>query len=134
MELNYEQWFEKYKPIPNPFNEDKNNYQIHWNTIEENDLLKYHIGGGQVWTVVKSKKDSIILKSGFRRENRLYHYITQIPYVEDIEIVLDEGYPEINEEDLKNLESVKRYMQSRDNPELLTSLSKIIEYCKRTNF
>jgi len=148
MEINYKNWKVQYKPIFNPLKEktDKptdEDYQIHWHTIEENDLIKDHIGSGQVWTVVGSKRDSIILKSGFHRENRMYHYISQIPYTENIEIVLFEGYPEITKEDLQNL----KYQRGKCLDEALLekhpeaseyimkqklSLDKIIEYIERT--
>lgn len=146
--ISFEEWFDKYKPILNPLKEkseehDDEDYQIHWHTIEENDLIKDHIGSSKVWTVVEVKRDSIILKSGFHRENRMYHYISQIPYNENIEIVLFEGYPEITKEDLQNL----KYQRGKCLDEALLekhpeaseyimkqklSLDKIIEYIERT--
>ena len=133
MEINYKNWKVQYKPIFNPLKEkiDKptdEDYQIHWHTIEENDLIKDHIGSGQVWTVVESKRDSIILKSGFHRENRMYHYISQIPYTENIEIVLFEDYPEFTQDDIDNLKSIRHLFV--ENVKL--SLDKIIEYIERT--
>jgi len=43
--MSFEEWKDKYKPILNPLNEtkkiiDDEDYQIHWGTLEENDLLK----------------------------------------------------------------------------------------------
>jgi hypothetical protein len=139
MEINYKNWKVQYKPIFNPLKEkiDKptdEDYQIHWHTVEENDLIKDHIGSSQVWTVVESKRDSIILKSGFHRENRMYHYITQIPYIENVEIVLFEGYPEITQEDLKYAKNARDYFEKNEThgKEVTNSLTKIIEYIERT--
>lgn len=138
MNQNLEIWKIKYKPILNPlveptedgFDED---CKIHWHTIEENDLIKDHIGESQVWTVVEGKRDSVILKSGFHREKRKYHYITQIPYTENIEIVLEEGYPEITKDDLENLNYIigKCRGEFGEGKEIDSGL-KIIEYIERT--
>lgn len=136
--MSFETWFDKYKPILNPlagnkkvFEED--DYQIHWGTMEENDFLHDNKGENTIWTVIEGERNSLYLKSGYHRVNRLYHYITQVSYTEEIEIELFEGYPEITKDDLNNLESIKNYMISRDEPKYMNTLEKVIEYVKRTN-
>ena len=136
--MSFETWFDQYKPILNPlvgkkeeFEED--DYQIHWGTLEENDLLHDNKGENTIWTVIEGERDSLYLKSGYHRVNRLYHYITQVPYTEEIEIKLSEGYPEITKDDLDNLKSIKTYMKSRDEPKYINTLDKVIEYVKKTN-
>lgn len=137
--MSFENWQDKYKPILNPLNEtkeiiDEEDYQIHWNTIEENDLIKDHIGSGQVWTVVEGDRDSLWLKSGFHRVNRMYHYITQIPVErgEEIQIELWEGYPEITQEDLNKLKEIRNEIELGFDTSIYNeTLDKIIKYVER---
>ena len=137
-EITIEYFWDKYKPILNPLHEltqefNDENYKINWGTLEENDLLHDNKGENTIWTVIEGERDSLYLKSGYHRVNRLYHYITQVPYTEEIEIELFEGYPEITKDDLNNLESMKTYMKSRDEPKYINTLDKVIEYVKRTS-
>lgn len=137
--MSFETWFDKYKPILNPLHEliqefNDEDYKINWGTLEENDFLHENKGENKIWTVVKGDRNSLYLKSGYHRVNRLYHYICQVPYTEEIEIELFEGYPEITKDDLSNLESIKTYMKSRDEPKYIETLDKVIEYIGRTNF
>ena len=137
-EITIEYFWDKYKPILNPLHEltqefNDENYKINWGTLEENDLLHDNKGENTIWTVIEGERDSLYLKSGYHRVNRLYHYITQVPYTEEIEIELFEGYPEITKDDLNNLESMKTYMKSRDEPKYVNTLDKVIEYVKRTS-
>ena len=137
-QITFEDFWENYKPKINPLHEneddeDSENYKINWGTLEENDLIKDYIGSSKIWTVIEGERDSLYLVSGYKRLNRLYHYITEVPYTEEIEIELIKGYPEINNDDLSNLESIKNYMRSRDEPKYIDTLDKVIEYVKRTN-
>ena len=136
--MSFETWFDKYKPILNPLHEliqefNDEDYKINWGTLEENDLLDDNKGENTIWTVIEGERDSLYLVSGYKRLNRLYHYITEVPYTEEIEIELFEGYPEITKDDLNNLESMKTYMKSRDEPKYMNTLEKVIEYVKKTN-
>lgn len=137
-QITFEDFWENYKPKINPLHENKDsedseNYKINWGTLEENDLLDDNKGENTIWTVIEGERDSLYLVSGYKRLNRLYHYITEVPYTEEIEIELFEGYPEITKDDLNNLESMKTYMKSRDEPKYMNTLEKVIEYVKRTN-
>lgn len=137
-EITIEYFWDKYKPILNPLHEltqefNDENYKINWGTLEENDLLHDNKGENTIWTVIEGERDSLYLKSGYHRVNRLYHYITQVPYTKEIEIELFEGYPEITKDDLIVLESIKTYMKSRDEPKYINTLDKVIEYVKRTS-
>jgi len=139
--MSFEEWKDKYKPILNPLNEtkkiiDDEDYQIHWGTLEENDLLKDHIGTGQVWTVVEGERDSVWLVSGYHRVNREYHYICSVPYnigKEEIQIELWEGYPEILQEDLDNLNKIiEKYEAEYGSDDVkIISANKIAEYIQR---
>ncbi len=139
--MSFENWQDKYKPILNPLNEtkeiiDDEDYQIHWNTIEENDLIKDHIGSGQVWTVVEGDRNSLWLKSGFYRVNRMYHYITQVPVKigEGIQIELWEGYPEITQEDLNKLKKIRNEIELEFDTSIYNeTLDKIIKYVERVS-
>lgn len=134
--MSYEDWVYKYKPIRNPFNEkqtgEDEDFQIGWSTLEENDLLNDNKGENRIWTMIEGERDSIWLKSGYHRVDRLHHFITEIPYEKEFQIEYLEGYPKINNDDLTVLESIKTYMKSRDEPKYINTLDKVIEYVKRT--
>lgn len=137
-QITFEDFWENYKPKINPLHEneddeDSENYKINWGTLEENDLLQDNKGENTIWTVVEGERNSLYLKSGYHRVNRLYHYICRVPYTEEREIELFEGYPKVSDEDLTVLESIKNYMRSRDEPKYMNTLDKVIEYIKRTN-
>ena len=137
-QITFEDFWENYKPKMNPHVNDsiyetQDDYKIGWSTLEENDLLHDNKGENTIWTVVEGERNSLYLKSGYHRVNRLYHYICQVPYTEEIEVELFEGYPKISNEDLTVLESIKNYMRSRDEPKYMDTLDKVIEYVKRTN-
>lgn len=135
--MSYEDWVYKYKPIRNPFNEkqtgEDEDFQIHWHTLEENDLLDDNKGENRIWTMVEGERDSIWLMSGYHRVNRLHHLITEIPYEKEFQLEYWEGYPKVSDEDLTVLESIKNYMRSRDEPKYIDTLDKVIEYVKRTS-
>lgn len=135
--MSYEDWVYKYKPIRNPFTKETDedeDFQIHWGTIEENDLLHDTKGENRIWTMVSGERDSIWLMSGYHRVNRLHHFITEIPYEEKFQFEYWEGYPELTQKEMDNLKIIKKYMSSRDNPEYVETLDKVIEYVKRTSF
>lgn len=138
-ELDFETWEEKYKPIINPFltleeqkADDTTQFRFNYSTIEENDYLKDNIGSGKLWTVVEGDRDSIYLLSGFHRINRMYHFVTQIPFdikEEEISICIEEGYPQIEEQDLKRLNSIiERYKSEFGENDTYKSLNKISEF------
>lgn len=139
---NFETWIKIYKPIVNPFlnmNEQKaddgTQYEFGWSSIEENELLKDNIGSGTIWTLVEGDRESLWLLSGFHRVNRVHHYITQVPFDiqnEEISIEYFEGYPEILQEDLDNLNSViDKYKSEYGEDDKYKSLDKISDFIHR---
>lgn len=133
--ISFEEWKDFYKPILNPFNEiksevDDEDYEIGFSTLEENDLIKDNLGQNKIWTMITGDRDSVYLTTGYRRVNRVNHFITQVPYEEEIEIQIIQGYPKITHEDLDNLE--KKIDYERDEG-ILESLKKIHEFVMRTN-
>lgn len=139
--LNYKDWFDKYKPIINTCLknkeqevEDDSKFQFGFST-EENNIIKDNIGSGKIWTVVEGDRDSIYLLSGLHRVNRLYHFITEESYnisKEEITICIDEGYPEIKQQDLDNLNLIiEKYKNEFGNNDIYNSLGKISEFVYR---
>ncbi len=137
--LDYETWEEIYKPIINPFltlKEQKadngTQFHFHYSTIEENEFLKDNIGSGKLWTVAEGDRDSIYLMSGFHRVNRIYHFVTEIPFnisEEEIIICINEGYPQIENQDLKNLNLIiEKYKSEFGEDDIKASLDKISDF------
>lgn len=140
--MSYEEWEKLYKPIINPFltpeeqqSNDNTEFQFHYSTIEENEYLKENIGSGKVWTVIEGERDSIYLLSGFHRVNRMYHFITEIPFniqEEEFSICIEEGYPKIEEIDLTRLNSIiEKYKSEFGDNDTYKSLDKISEFIHR---
>jgi len=136
-QISFEDWIEKYKPIRNPFNEkqtgDDEDFEINWSSLEENDLLDDNKGENRIWTLIQGDRDSLWLVSGYHRVNRLHHYITEMPYEEEIKIEYWEGYPEMTQKEVDTLKIIRKYMQSRDNPEYVETLDKVIAYVEKTS-
>lgn len=136
-QISFEDWKEKYKPIRNPFNEkqtgEDEDFEINWSSLEENDLLDDDKGENRIWTMIEGERDSIWLVSGYHRVNRLHHYITEIPYEEEIQIEYWEGYPEILQEDLDNLNKIiEKYEAEYGSDDVkIISANKIAEYIQR---
>lgn len=143
--MSYEEWEKIYKPIINPFltkeeqkANDSTQYHFHYSSIEENDFLKDNIGSGKLWTVVEGERESLYLLSGFHRINRVYHFVTQIPFnirEEELSICIEEGYPNIKEIDLKILNFIiEKHKSEFGEDDIYESLNKISEFIYKLCF
>ncbi len=137
-QMTFEEWFDKYKPLLNPLNkvkkeQDDEDYQVYWGTLEENDFLNDNKGESRIWTVVEGDRDSLYLQSGYHRVNRMYHFVTEVPYEEEFQIEIWEGYPIIEQEDLDNLNKIiERYEAEHGSEDKkVLSANKIAEYIHR---
>lgn len=134
--ISYKQWLDQYKPIINHFvhfDADLNNLndtdlQFHFQSEEEWQFIKDHIGSNKLWTLVSHENGGFSIMSGKIITDRVCYYITSIPYEGEIEIVTNEGCPEIDKEDLYNFNFVREHMSDAGEKDLDNSLNKIMKF------
>lgn len=80
--LTYDEWFEKYQPIPNEIVEYE---QYQFETY--GDELEYVMqqDDRNVWTEMDGD-DGVYIVSGYHLVNRIQYYITTVPWIVDTEI------------------------------------------------
>lgn len=69
VQMNGNDWCEKYKPIINPKTGSR--------MFEFSDLKS--INSNYIWTMCDLFEDGAILVPGFGKENRMFHYISSVP-------------------------------------------------------
>jgi hypothetical protein len=88
-ELEYDEWFDKYKPITN----DHDELRIYETYGVDLEFIESIIDDNRVWTFVDSGDFSVIT-NGAMFVNRLCYYVTEVPWegeAGDIEIDLYEA-------------------------------------------
>ena len=88
-ELEYEEWFDKYKPITN----DHDELRIYETYGVDLEFIESIIDDNRVWTFIDSGDFSVIT-NGAMFVNRLCYYVTEVPWegeAGDIEIDLYEA-------------------------------------------
>jgi hypothetical protein len=88
-ELEYDEWFEKYKPITN----DHDEIRIYETYGVDLEFIESIIEDNRVWTFIDSGDFSVIT-NGAMFVNRLCYYVTEVPWegeAGDIEIDLYEA-------------------------------------------
>ena len=84
IELEYDEWFDKYKPITN----DHDEIRIYETYGVDLDFIESIIDDNRVWTFIDSGDFSVIT-NGAMFVNRLCYYVTEVPWegeAGDIEI------------------------------------------------
>ena len=80
IELTYEEWFAKYKPISNP--SDSHGELMYFDHSNEEDLaVLKDTSPYNIWTSIDSE-GVYYVTNGIRYINRLSYYITENPWVE----------------------------------------------------
>lgn len=116
MDIEYDEWFDKYKPITTEHG-DLRVYETYGADLE---FIKSITEDNRVWTWLDSDDYSAILNGAFY-VNRLCFYVTEIPWegeAGDIEINMYEP----NECDITGVHLWKDYLREMDN--------KMIEVCE----
>ena len=118
-ELEYDEWFEKYKPITN----DHDEIRIYETYGVDLEFIESIIEDNRVWTFIDSGDFSVIT-NGAMFVNRLCYYVTEIPWegeAGDIEIDLYEA----NECDITGEHLWMDYLREMDN-----KVIKVCEFCE----
>lgn len=86
VELTYEEWVEKFKPIPNHFNKHNvDDSDISFETYgEEVEFVKSKVDERLVWTWADGDMCSYI-SNGYHYVNRINYHVCSVPYDEDTE-------------------------------------------------
>lgn len=79
--LTWQQWREKYKPIPNPNSED-NDISFDWIGKDLEEINKYP--ENQIWTGKDGGGSYIEVISGMHWIDRLEYYVTEVPWDRDL--------------------------------------------------
>ena len=104
IEIDYEEWLDKYRPIKNTFGDAPQDFETFgedWETIKNTDP-RY------IWTWIDGGDYSLIV-NGVGWVNRLVYYITEVPWEEGQEIQIDVYQPNECEQVGHEFEIVKRY-------------------------
>lgn len=85
MEIKYDEWVKKYKPIPHP---DSQNGYLFYETFGDDYEMVKNANPNNVWTLVQADEDLIIINH-FAWVNRVNYLITEVPYDpnEQIEVI-----------------------------------------------
>jgi hypothetical protein len=87
--LSFDKWFDKYRPIKNPFNPEGSCEGTMFETYGEELAFVQARNNDLVWTQVEVDGKMYIIP-GFHRVNRFSYYITELPWTDpDIEIKVD---------------------------------------------
>jgi hypothetical protein len=82
-EIAFDEWFEKYRPVKNPLERDSYYFETYGLS---HDIVKDVIDSNRVWTWTEG--DGVAqVQNGYHFVNRLYYYITEVPWQED-EIII----------------------------------------------
>jgi hypothetical protein len=96
IEMNEQEWIEKYKPIANPF--AHNDIMFDWSPQEVEFMREQ--SPLCIWTDLECDGYNYI-SSGWHFVNRLGYYVTEVPFdpVDDIQVMLSTPEDEGDEED-----------------------------------
>jgi hypothetical protein len=83
-----EQWIKVYRPETD---EHGDLYvQRDWTNAADLALIEAALQQNRLWTMVEGDGGNPVIMQGFRRVNRLYYIITEVPYDPDaLEVVVD---------------------------------------------
>lgn len=132
--MTFDDWFEKFKPIENPQIKDEGNEYLFEDCYEEDkEFIHDRIGSKTIWTRIFGENASVFLIEGRHLVNREGYYVTEVPYEEgeQYQIIIDEGWENIDRNDIHNL---KTFIDDNYNPENGTteeemkSVDKILKY------
>lgn len=103
VQMDYEDWIDKYKPITDKFGSVRS-----FETFGEDFEAVKKAGPTYVWTWLDGGDYSIIC-NGIGWVNRLVYYICEVPWAEGEEIQIDVYQPDDCEESGHEFETVERY-------------------------
>lgn len=82
MQIKWDDWVKKYKPIPHP---DSKDGFIYYETFGDDYELIKKANRNNVWTLVQADEDLVIINH-FAWVNRINYLITEVPYNPDEQI------------------------------------------------
>lgn len=94
--MKYEEWEATFKPIKNHFCDAAYGGTM-FKTFGDEEKFVREADQNKVWTLIEVD-GMIVIGSGFHFVNRIGHFITEVPFVEDMDI---DVWTEEDEEDLR---------------------------------
>lgn len=97
-DMTYDEWFLKYKPIPNPqpngmnyVNELGETTYGAFDNYDDNDReMLLSVKPNQIWTLTNEDNHDYLL-NGIHFINRMEHYICEVPFEDNLEVCIDMG-------------------------------------------
>ena len=86
--MNYEQWFDTYRPIPNPLDANASMDGCMFETFGPEVEFVRKADDHNVWTLLDCGGTAIVA-SGYHFVNRIGYFITQNPFTDDLEVSMD---------------------------------------------
>lgn len=132
--MEFDDWFEKFRPIENPQTKDEGNEYLFEDCYEEDkEFIHDRIGSKTIWTRIFGENASVFLIEGRHLVNRDGYYVTEVPYEdgEQYNIIIDEGFEQVTCEDVHNLKTFIDDNYSPENgstEEEMKSVDKILKY------
>jgi hypothetical protein len=82
----WNEWLKEYRPIYNPHNPRTLIFDKYG---EDAELLRL-IRPDKIWTMIETKNDETQIAPGFRIENQMGYFVTEISWVTDETLILEE--------------------------------------------
>jgi hypothetical protein len=83
-----QEWEDTYKPIKNPTNDWGGNYSA-FETFTPDVTFVSEQPDNTIWTELDGD-NGVYIVSGYHLVNRIQYYVTEVPWTEDVEIVVCE--------------------------------------------
>lgn len=85
-----DQFWEQFKPVQNHLESNASFDGCMFETYgDELAYVSKQLKNRTVWTIVEGENDTLYYLSGYRVVNRLGFFITEVPYTEETEVVID---------------------------------------------
>ena len=82
----WNEWSREYRPIYNPRNPRSQIFDIN----KQDEKLLSLFRTDKIWTIIETKNDEMQIAPGFRIKNRIGHLVTEISWVTDETVILEE--------------------------------------------
>lgn len=89
VELNDDDWSDKYKPMVNHINPDNDIQFNDWHMDEELNYLRLMDKEMRVWTFFSGDEGANTAGEGIHFVNRLHYFVCEVPYDPDTDYVVE---------------------------------------------
>lgn len=82
VDMKFDEWTEKYKPINNPNAQDENSPDLFetYGDDHERVLQQHKIDPKTIWTLLDNDEGDLVVSAGYHVCNRVNYFITEVPW------------------------------------------------------